>query len=478
MIYGKKRKINKKRTYAIEENPVIHHIEETNDMITGRGGLAFFARYIEAIGIKADFSRMFGSMRKNKKGILITDLLKQFLCFFVDGTSRHLTQFDACKKDAAYAVSIGYNQETMASSHAVKRFLTSFSFVRNRLFRLLLHKLMVWRMKHEKPDIVILDIDVVLYNNDDAKKREGVKVTYAGIQGFAPLFIKWGPYVVDAVLRSGHKHSNNGDTVVKALSHLVNTIRNKYNADVPILITMDSGFFDNKLFTLLETLHVGYVAVGKVYQDIRAYAESLPESTYIPFEDRKRLTDSPLWRYTEWLDKRTTWTTARRLIYAQACCKGEKQVLFRDVSVFYTNLGTDTILAQQLASAGLSNYQNTDCIIHLAHQRGVHELVHRHLKDYADEQLPMNRFESNEAYFFCMLLSFFIYEAFKRDILIDIMPSSIYPTTFRRVFIDCAAKLIRRSNRWILKLCNTTSTTINAYVVWERILATIPICSS
>ena len=46
-------------------------------------------------------------MRKNGKGQPIDAIMKQVLCFFVDGTSRHLVHFDRLKEDAGYAGAIG-----------------------------------------------------------------------------------------------------------------------------------------------------------------------------------------------------------------------------------------------------------------------------------------------------------------------------------------------------------------------------------
>jgi hypothetical protein len=44
---------------------------------------------------------------KTKNGIPLVDLLNQLLCFFMDGTNRHLTQFDNLKKDTSYMPLIG-----------------------------------------------------------------------------------------------------------------------------------------------------------------------------------------------------------------------------------------------------------------------------------------------------------------------------------------------------------------------------------
>ena len=40
--------------------------------------------------------------------------------------------------------------------------------------------------------------------------------------------------------------------------------------DVPIVIRLDSGFFDQKLFRVFESLQIGYICGGKLYDDIKA----------------------------------------------------------------------------------------------------------------------------------------------------------------------------------------------------------------
>ena len=81
----------------------INKTEETNDNLTGRGGLAFFVRYLKSIGIFALLAGHFGDLRKSRKGLPVEDLFKQIFCRFADGTSRHLAWFGELAKDAGYA---------------------------------------------------------------------------------------------------------------------------------------------------------------------------------------------------------------------------------------------------------------------------------------------------------------------------------------------------------------------------------------
>ncbi|HKJ67397.1 MAG TPA: transposase, partial [bacterium] len=206
-------------------NHKIDAIATTSDTLTSRGGLALFVKYLSHLDLFPLLERWFGSLRKSRKGTPIVQLFKELFCFFLDGTSSHLTYFDVLKTDPGYAAVLEESPATVSSSHTIKRFFAAFSFVRIWLFRHLLQRLFLWRLQVEQPAVIYLDLDVMPMDNDDAAQREGVQPTYTHSRGFAPLQLTWGPYVIDAVFRGGAKHSNHGDTVAHMIRHVVRRIR-------------------------------------------------------------------------------------------------------------------------------------------------------------------------------------------------------------------------------------------------------------
>ena len=84
--------------FHVKNKQSIKAIESTDERITGRAGLALFSRYLRSNQLMTIVELKFGSMRKNKKGIPVTDLFIQLLCFFMDGTSRHISWFDHLKR--------------------------------------------------------------------------------------------------------------------------------------------------------------------------------------------------------------------------------------------------------------------------------------------------------------------------------------------------------------------------------------------
>ncbi|MFH1765518.1 MAG: transposase [Gemmatimonadota bacterium] len=187
-------------------------------------------------------------------------------------------RFDDLREDEGYAAAIETPSEAMASSHAIKRFFGAFWWPRIWLFRRLLLHLFLWRLKLRAPPAVILGIDSMVMDNDEARVRHGVQPTYTRVKGFSPLQMTWGRLLIDAFFRGGKKHSNSGTTAAEMIRHVVALIRKHYRPDVPILFRLDSGFFDQKLFHLFEELRVGYVCTGKLYDDIKTYAAGAPAS--------------------------------------------------------------------------------------------------------------------------------------------------------------------------------------------------------
>lgn len=456
----------KKSTGRIKEkSPIISDPGMTSDVLSSRGGLNLFARYIRSIGLGGRLETLFGTLKKSSKGQPIIEIFKQLLCNFVDGTSRHLTHFDVLREDAGYAGTIESRQNWLLSSHAVKRFYKAFSWYRIWLFRHLLQELFIWRLTVTKPAIIELFLDTMVMDNDDAEKRHGVQPTYKKRKGFQPLQLIWGRYIIDMVFRGGKKHSNHGDTVEKMVRHIVGKIRKNYRKDVPIILKLDGGFFDQDLFAVFEELGIGYICGGKLYADIREYAATVEGTAWQRYRKNRQE-----WEYFEIIDQRGSWSKSRRAIYCRLLYDGEQLVMdfARDETLMYTNIGMGEAIDGLLADAGLVSLFGAEAIIEYSHSRGRDELVHRAFKDFGHEKLPFKRFAPNAAYYSMMVLAFFLFEAFKEDVCAGIIPAAAYPTTVRRTLIDVAAKIAATSGRIILKVTAAVWKTLQFDVLWER----------
>jgi hypothetical protein len=186
--------------------------------------LALFVAYLHGIEIFAGLIAGSAPSVKTGRALLLPELFKQVLCFFVDGTSRRLTYFDQLSQDEGYAGSIETDQADMASSHQVKRFFKAFAWTRVFLFRRFANPFSLAFADHPTR-VIELGIDTMVMDNDDALCRQGVKPTYKKKKGFQPLQMNWGRFIVDAVFRGGDKHSNHGDSVLNMIRHMVIKIK-------------------------------------------------------------------------------------------------------------------------------------------------------------------------------------------------------------------------------------------------------------
>ena len=227
---------------------IIDDVQPTSETLTGRAGLSLFVRYVRSRGLYPHLDRLFGSLRKSRKGQPVTEIFKTVCCASCwTESSRHLVSFDALKEDPGYGGAIEDEARGLALLSRRQAFFSAgFSMWRIWLFRRLLQQLFLWRLRLQQPALILLGMDTMVMDNDEAPQRHGVAPTYKRVKGFQPLQVTWGRLLIDAVFRGGDKHPNHADTAQKTLSHLVQKIRRKYRSDVPMIVRLDAGFFRSK----------------------------------------------------------------------------------------------------------------------------------------------------------------------------------------------------------------------------------------
>jgi hypothetical protein len=446
--------------------PWINRVELTDDLLSGRGGLALFTRYLRALNLAEPLAGWFGDLRRSAKGRPVAEIFFQVFCFFLDGTSRHLVHFDRLREDPGYAAVVETRPQDLLSSHQVKRFFKAFALGKALLLRRLLRQLFWWRLKITKPAVVDLGLDTMVMDNDEALVREGVQPTYKKVKGFQPLQMTWGRFIIDAVFRSGDKHSNHGTAARDMIRTAVAGIRRHYRAEVPIVVRMDSGFFDQDLFAELDKLEVGYICGGKLYNDVTAFAAAAPARSWRPFRSGK-----VEWEYLEFGDRRGSWDRFRRAVFCRLVLDSSGQRRFefaRPDSVIYTNLGQGRTMDRQLQKAGLAARLTAESIVAEYHRRGRDELCHRGLKDFHPEELPFQRFAPNAAFYYTLLVAFFLAETFKEDVCAPVVPLTAYPTTLRRTVIDLAVKVVRHAGQIVLKVSRPAWSALRFQRLWKN----------
>ena len=314
----------------------------------------------------------------------------------------------------------------------------------------------------------------MVLDNDDAKKREGCKVTYKRVLGFQPLQINWGPYIADMHFRSGEKHSNHGNDAKEAVARIVKMIRNQYDETIPIIISADSGFLSEENLVYFENeLKIKYVIIGKTYSSVyeTMQHDRVGECARV---DAKRAS----WVCYDFNSKLDRWDDCRRTILTTLVAEDDQCVLegIRD-TVMYTNLGNNDIMDSELKKRNLSDLMKTEEIVKLAHRNGEEELNHRSIKEFmVSEHLPFTNFGMNGAYYFLIVISHFLMESFRKDIANDIISGRCYATRLRREIIDIAVKIVRTGHRVILKTTKVIWEMLGIDNLWKKCNSVALIC--
>lgn len=441
----------------------------TKDKISARGGLSLFLRYIEGIKLYGVISKAFlPYISIGGKGLQLPQFLKQMFAFIMDGTHTAISHFDLLKNDEGYASLLENSVDEMASSHQIKRFFLKASGIKASVFNQILHELFVWRLRKTCPKIIEIGIDTMVLDNDDAAKREGCEPTYKRKKGFQPLHICWGSFLIDVLFRKGSAHSNHGTDYIDRVKAIVKLIRKRYSKDVPIIICADSGFADQKAYAEFEeNLDIHYITTSKIYKDIKEHIQEIPTEQFDEFSKNKAI-----WHFVEFGNKLKSWNKFRRCIFTKLQCDDTGQHIIdfgKPDNLIYTNIGQCNKADERLRAAGGAHYFEAKTIIQKSHQRGADELIHRSIKELATkEQLPFNKFDTNRVYYLLLVITHFIFEAYKQDVTSDIIPATVYPNTFRRKLIYFAVKITAGSRRVILRVTKSIYETINFAKIWKR----------
>jgi len=458
----------------------ITKISVTNQKISGRGGITLFLRYVEQTKFYWVMAFVFSRLDIfNTKGLQLLQFMKQMIAFFIDGTDMSISSFDKRKKDEAYAAVLENSPGEMASSHQIKRFFKKLSIVPSFVFRKVLHNLFIWRLKISRPKVIELFIDTMVLDNDDALKREGVEPTYKPVKGFQPLHIAWAGVIVDLFFRKGSDHSNHGADYIDIVRDIVNLIRKKYDQDVPIIINTDSGFFDQKAFDYFEgELKIHWVCTGVMYPTVKEDIVDLRKTNKELIDNKEEALfntyhkDKQVWGYVEFGGKLKSWGRFRRCVYTELSANKDGQFLLgfhKSDSIIYTNIGIGPELDKKLKGTNAEEYFTAEGLIKFSHSKGKGELVHRSLKEFATkEQLPFEKFGMNMVYYYLLVISHFLFEAYKADVTAEVVPLKSYPNTFRRQLIDFAVKIVSHGREIVLQVVNTVYDNLKINDLWSK----------
>ena len=120
-------------------------------------------------------------------------------------------------------------------------------------FRNILMDYFIERLKVEKPSVIEFSVDSMVMDNNEASKRQGVKCTYKKLKGFHPMQIVWNGMIIDAIFRSGDKHTNEIEKSLSMIKRLIKRVRKEMGDDTAIVIRLDSGYYDMRIMEYLNS---------------------------------------------------------------------------------------------------------------------------------------------------------------------------------------------------------------------------------
>src|SRR5437879_13487262 len=177
-----------------------------------------------------------------------------------------------------------------------------------------------------------------------------------------------------------------------------------------------------------------------------------------------------LWSYAGFQYQCDKWPKGYRALYTRPQYEDGQRLLefARPDNIIVTNLVSGEPALEQMPRDLREYWLEDQSVIFHHHQRGADELPHRGLKEFGSEQLPFKRFGANQAYYYVMVIAFFLFQTFKEDNLQDILPVASYANTVRRQLVDIAAKVVWTGGDIVVKVTKAVMERLKLDVLWTR----------
>ena len=427
----------------------IKSVEETNDCLTSRAGLAPYANFLNGTKVSETLGELLAHLRMNKKGIALNDVFFQLFLFFADGSHQSLSAFDNLNKSESWQKLHGCKQNLNTAS--LKRLLAKISPADIAELRPLLRRVFQSALKAKNPQKVILFLDSSVYDNDGAKCRAGVKCTYKKKQGYHPINLIWDGMYIDTHFQAGDCSTNQDDVAITMLQKVTPIIRQTLGEDIQIIVRMDSGYYDQKIFRACDELKINFTCAGKHYSDHKELVDrNLDE--YDGIYRNKNCA----WRYCNFIERRASWSEEMqyRALFLRPVEENGDALLGLDTRIILTNLKEIDCSDQQF--------------IVYDHSRGADELTHRAAKEFTTERMPSLDFHANAFWYTIGIIAFNLFQVFKRNIAN--FSWNAYPNTLRRKLFDLAGKITKSAREFKLKITRWEMCALNFKEIWQRSL--------
>ena len=448
------KKNKKTRTQGKNCRKKIKSVETTDECLSSRSGIFPFANLLNSSKVDLRLEDLLSHLRKSSKGIRLSEAFFQILLFFADGTEKSLDAFDKLKKNEAWKKLHGCKNSLGTAQ--LKRLLGKVTPQEIELLRPLIRQIFLKALKDLKPDKVLLFLDSSVYDNDGAKCRAGVKPTYKKKKGYHPInLIGLGLYV-DTVFQPGNHSTNHDDVAIQMLRKITPLIRQTLGEDIQIIVRMDGGYYDQKIFSACDELKIKFICAGKRYKDHKHLEEKTLQNFDGVFQN-----NNSAWRFCRFQESRSKWPDKMkyRALFLRAIEENGEALLGLDSRII------------------LSNMSEADCsdeqLIKYDHSRGADELTHRAAKEFSAEKMPCLDYHANALWYTLSIIAFNLFQVFKRNVAC--FSFNAYPNTVRRKLFDLAGKIVKGSNQLKLKISEWDMKRLDFSKIWKRSLIPWPV---
>jgi hypothetical protein len=413
-------------------------IEETDELIAAESGLTLIGSLIR----KTHLDKRLESSGKRPQ-IKDIDIIKSYISLLAMGKTEFV-KIEHYRGDGFYKAVMGIpvvpseenlRQRMDAASESWKEKII------DEGIRLI--KRMEGKLTPSIRKLVPLDIDVSPFNNEQTKK-EGVSRTYAGYDGYAPIFAYLGKaegWIVGVELREGKRHSqcDKGEFIRKA-------IQNAKILTQSILVRVDSGNDSNDTIKLCaEDEKVDFIIKRNLRkEDPLDYLERIKKSKTMAIE-------KPREGKTVYRDK----------IRADVGLKEEIWMVYEVIVRTIDKYGNPNLLPDiEVKAYWTSLADDADMVIRLYEEHGTSEQFHSEIKsDIGLERFPSGKFKTNSL---VLALGCFTYNllrwAGQETLRYKGIPGSkakerIRLKTIIQDIMYMAAKLVSHARKYVLKIC-------------------------
>ena len=401
-------------------------LRETPRPITPFGGLAVFVEFLRGLELAAQVQRHLPFTLRSPNAIPPAETFTAFLLAVVVG-ARRFAHTQLLRADRALHVLAGLTR--FPSDDTIRHFFQRF---RQGQVHALFDALTRWQLPRlpARPDGYTLDLDSTLFTRYG--QQEGARKNYnprrPGSVVHHPLVavLAEAHFVLHAWLRSGNARASRGadEFLREALALLPAHCKLR-------CLRADSGFFDNRLLTLLEERQLPYLIVARRTHGLKKLLPTL--SAWTPVDATH---DVGEFTYQLW-----GWSQPRRFVVIRERC--QEPVNPRQRWLFDAPGYTVHLLVTNRTDDVLTLWQDY-------RQRAQIELCFRELKDdLGADGFCLHDFFATEAAFRTVLFTYNLLGEFQRACGLTAWRQ---PATLRQTVFVCGAALGRSGHHLVLFL--------------------------